>query len=213
MEQPVSLREAERRVFRTTLQHGLWDVLIGMVFVSFAVAPYLSGAGLGDFWASLVFLPFWAGVYIALWAIKKKVVIPRMGVVQFGPERKARLMRWNIISCVLLTVALVLGCVAAGYFGVLPGSFYAISLGISMLAVFGFTAYFLDCSRFYLYGLMAVSAPAIGEWLSVHMKVPHHGFPVTFGITAGVIILTGTIKFIRFVGSHPVPREEPSPQE
>ena len=28
-----------------------------------------------------------------------------------------------------------------------------------------------------------------------------------------IIILTGTVKFIRFVGSHPLPREKPFPQE
>ena len=43
----------------------------------------------------------------------------------------------------------------------------------------------------------------IGEWLFSHFGVPHHGFPVTSGITAGVIILTGVILFLRLLHKNP----------
>ena len=56
MSQKISLREAERKAFRSRYNDGLWDILLGCFFLMFVIAPYLS-ASLGDFWSSAVFLP------------------------------------------------------------------------------------------------------------------------------------------------------------
>lgn len=58
MSQQISLKDAERKVFRITYNHGLWDVFLGCFFLIFVIGPYLSSS-LGDFWSSFVFLPFW----------------------------------------------------------------------------------------------------------------------------------------------------------
>lgn len=58
MSQQISLKEAERKAFRSKYNDGLWDILLGCFFLMFAVAPYLSPT-LGDFWSSVAFVPFW----------------------------------------------------------------------------------------------------------------------------------------------------------
>jgi hypothetical protein len=47
----------------------------------------------------------------------------------------------------------------------------------------------------------------IGEWLWTKGYAAHHGFPVTFGISSGIMILVGWILFVRFLRNNPVQRE------
>ena len=70
MSQEVDLKEAERKVFRSTFQDGLVEIMLGCIVLMFAIGPFLSPY-LGDFWSSAVFLPFWAGVFCLLWAVRR----------------------------------------------------------------------------------------------------------------------------------------------
>jgi hypothetical protein len=65
-------------------------------------------------------------------------------------------------------------------------------------------AYFLDFWRLYIYGLLGGVSPLVGEWLYVNHNASHHGFPITFGITSGIMILTGMVVFIQLLLNNPV---------
>lgn len=149
MSQQISLKEAERKAFRTTVNDGLWDIFLGCFFLMFVIAPYLS-ASLGDSWSSAVFLPFWGLVFLAIWLIRKHVVIPRVGTVNFGPVRQTKLMRFTVVMLVMNVIAFVLGLIAAISYGRVPGQAYGIFLGMTLLLGFSLAAYFLDFSRLYL---------------------------------------------------------------
>jgi hypothetical protein len=75
MANEISLKEAERKVFASTVQDGLWDILVGCVMLEFAIGPLLSQS-LGDFWSSAVFLPFWGLVYLAILYLRKYIISP-----------------------------------------------------------------------------------------------------------------------------------------
>jgi hypothetical protein len=47
--------------------------------------------------------------------------------------------------------------------------------------------------------LLVGLSPLAGEWLWSRGYAPHHGFPVTFGALAGIIILAGAVLFVRFL--------------
>ena len=206
MSQTISLKEAERKAFRTTHSDGLWDIFLGCFFLMFVIAPYLS-ASLGDFWSSVVFLPFWGLVYLAIWLIRKYIVTPRIGLVKFGRARKTRLAKFTLVMLVVNILAFVLGLVAALNFGRVPGQMIGIILGMILLISFSLAAYFLDFGRLYFYGLLVGLSPPVGEWLWNLGYVMHHGFPVTFGITSGIMILFGLVVFIRLLVNNPVPVE------
>lgn len=208
MSQPKSLQEAEREVFRTTYQDGLWDVLLGCFVLLFALAPLLS-VSLGDFWSSVLFLPFWGLVTLAIWLIRKHVVAPRVGVVKFGPARKRKLRRFNLVMVVANVIALVAGIVVALRSPV-PGQAVAIALGLILLVGFSIAAYLLDFRRLYVYGLLVGLSPLVGEWLYTQHDVAHHGFPLTFGISAGIMILTGLAIFVRLLRDNPLPDAQDS---
>ena len=207
MSQQISLKEAERKAFRATYNDGLWDIFLGCFALLFVIAPFLSPS-LGDFWSSAVFLPFWGLVMLAIWLIRKYVVTPRVGVVKFGPARTAKLMKFSVVMLVVNVVAFILGIIAAMNLGKIPGQMTTIIFGLILLISFSIMAYFLDFNRLYVYGLLTGFSPLAGEWLYVSMKASHHGFPITFGITAAIMILTGLVLFVRLLRDNPVPIEE-----
>jgi hypothetical protein len=208
MSQQISLKEAERKAFRSTFADGLWDVLIGCWFpLQLAISPFFSRA-LGDFWSSAVFLPFWGVVYLIIWLVRKKVVVPRVGMVKFGVARKTRLKRFTLLMMVVNLIALILGLIAAFGFRSLPLGTPSLGLGLILLIGFSTAAYFLDFPRLYVYGLLGALGTPIGEWLYQNMGASHHGYPIVFGTLAGVMILTGLVTFIRFLGNNPLPIEE-----
>jgi hypothetical protein len=207
MSQSISLRDAERKVFHTAVNDGLWDIFLGCFFLMFAIAPFLSER-LGDFWSSVIFLPFWGLVYLAIRFVRKHVITPRLGSVKFGASRNAILMRFNLVMLVVNLLALVLGLIAASLTSRIPGQATSIALGLVLLAAFSFAAYFLGIGRLYIYALLLGLAPPIGEWLWVNHLTSHHGYPVTFGVISGIMILTGIMLLLRLLRSYQAARDD-----
>jgi hypothetical protein len=212
MSQHISPKKAEQRVFASAFGDGLWDILVGCVVLMFAVGPFLSRS-LGDFWSSAVFLPFWALAFLAVWLIRKHVVRPRLGVVRFGSWRKARLTRLSLVLLILCIIAFALGLFSALRFGVLPGWVYPASFGLMVLSTFSLVASLLRFTWLYVYGALIALSPLAGEWLYVHLGVPHHGYPVAFGVSTGVPLLVGLAKLIHLVRAYPISNHGSHPEE
>lgn len=212
MSEKQSLKKAEQHVFNTTFQDGLWDILIGCFVLMFAIIPGLSRS-LGDFWSSFVMVPVLGLVYLGIRLLRRYLIRPRLGRVKFGSWRIARLMRFNLISMGLLLVALVLGIISAVRFQVMPSWMPTALMSLIFLIIFSLTAYFLSFNRLYLYGLLLALSPLVGEQLYVHWGVPHHGIPVTFGISAAVILGNGLLLFIRLMRELAALPDPPSLQE
>ena len=203
----ISLKEAEKKAFRIRFNDGLWDVFLGCFLLIFVIAPYLSES-LGDFWSSVVFLPFWGIVYLAIVLIRKYIVDPRIGTVKFGPARISKLKKFNLVMLTVNIVAFVLGVIAALTFGRVPGQIYSITIGMVLLIGFSTAAYYLDFPRLYFYGLLVGISPLVGEWLWSQGYATHHGFPITFGISAGIMILVGLVLFFILLFQNPLPNQE-----
>ena len=212
MSQQISLKDAERKVFRAAYNDGLVDIFLGCFFLIFVIGPYLS-VSLGDFWSSVVFLPFWALVYLALWLVRRYVVVPRIGRVKFGQVRKARLVRFTVMMLVINIVAFILGSIAVLNFGIVSGQVISVIFGMILLMGFSLAAYFLDSKRLFFYGLLVGFSQPVGEWLWSQGYAAHHGYPVTFGVTAGIMFLLGLFLFIRLLQDNPLPKEENASRE
>ena len=61
----------------------------------------------------------------------------------------------------------------------------------------------------YLYGLMLSGEFFVSEWLYQTYGVSHHGYPIVFGISAGIIFLIGLFKLISFVQDKLLPTDGP----
>lgn len=207
MSQKISLKEAERRVISTSYADGLWDIFLGCFLLSFAIAPLLSNR-LGDFWSSVIFLPFWGLVLVAIRLVRQHLVRPRLGLVVFGKARQTRLVKFNILMLVMNGFLLTLGFLAALYFRAAPGWLLTIIFSLSLLAGFSLTAYYMTFPRLYLYGILVALCPLVGEWLFLNQRTSHHGFPLTFGVASALIILTGLVIFANLIRTTPVPGAE-----
>ncbi len=203
----ISLKEAERRAFRATFQDGLWDILIGCIFLQFAVGPSLTDFGLGDFWSSMLFLPFYLLVYAGVRAGKKYIVAPRIGLVTYHQTRRARLKKVQVIALIILVIGLIVGIVAFINISSLSGWIFPALFSLVILVWFSSAAYFLDFSRLYIYAVMTSLAPLVGELLFRYAGAVHHGYPIVFGFSAAVMIGTGLILFVRFLRDYPIPQE------
>ena len=207
MEQKMDLKRLERKTWTSFYNDGLGDIFLGCVILMFAVAPLLGRMGLGDFWSSAVFLPFFALVFIVIMLLRKRAVIPRIGLVSFRRARKKRLFKFNVLMLVVLSAGFILGLLSliGGVGKAWVGNLRFIAI---VLMCFGLAGYFLGFIRLYIYGILIALAIPVGEWLWTSMGVPHHGFPVTFGVTSGVIIVTGIILFLRMLGGNPESKGE-----
>lgn len=151
--------------------------------------------------------PLLGAVFVVIQLLRKLVIAPRMGIVHFGSVRKTKLMKFTFVMLAINIVAFILGLVATINFGKVPGQMYSITIGLTLLIGFSFAAYILDFSRLFLYGLFVGLSPLIGEWLWTHGYATHHGFPITFGISSGFMILVGVALFLRFLSNNPYPKE------
>jgi hypothetical protein len=235
MSQHLDLKQAERKVFRSAFDDGLWEVLIGCVVLMFPVALSLTDLGLGDFWSSMVFVPLWVLAYLVVRVVRRRIVVPRIGVVKLGQSHRRRLVRFNLVTIIVLLVGLFLGLVSAGNLDqlllfvarhVFPGLgvasewnmdaqgwIYAARFGLTVLVAFGAAAFFLEFRRLYVYGVLLAVSPLIGEWLYRHAGVPHHGFQVTFGATGALILLVGLVTFARLMRETAIRKETLPTQE
>jgi hypothetical protein len=134
--------------------------------------------------------------------------------------------RFYIVMLVLNVTAFVLGVSALIYYSLVskfsdvpfirvflsheaPSGYLIWALfGPLCLVFFSIAGYFLSFPRLYAYGLLTGLSPFVGEWLWLQGRAPHHGIPVTFGITAGIMILTGLVVFVRLLRNNPLSKEK-----
>ncbi len=202
----MDLKELERKVWTSFYNDGMGDIFLGCLVLMFALAPIIGRLGLGDFWSSAVFVPFLTVLYILIVLIRKRVIVPRIGLVSFGQARTKRLMKFNILMLVVLSVSLILGVISVKG-TTTQGWVHSLRFIVVLLICFGIAGYFLGFVRLYVYGILTALSIPVGEWLFSRFGVPHHGFPVTFGITSGIIVITGVVLFLRLLGRNPCLKE------
>jgi hypothetical protein len=205
------LKKMERSTFRAAADTGLWDVLLASVFAVMAIAPLLSGR-LGDFWASAVFWPVLAGVYLIIRIVHTRVVVPRVGVIEVGARRRARLYRFVLIMVVVNVVLLALGIYAFTRSTAGQGALVQLGLSVPLLLGFSLAAFFVGIPRLFFYGVLVGGASFVGEELFQRGYASHHGFPVAFGVAAAIICVSGLVRFWRVLprkraGSEELPWE------
>lgn len=196
------LKTFEQKAYRTTFTDGLWDVMLGCFVLLFAVAPLLSQK-LGDFWSSMIFLPFWGLVYLIIWLLRKNVVALRLGTVTFSQKRQQKIKKTTRTMLFVNVLVLTIGLITALSTGDLASRWPLIIVSGLILLGFSLAAYMLDYPRLYFYGILLFVAPLLGEWLSTNYGISHHGFPLVFGVASGLILLIGLIQFLRMLTIKP----------
>ncbi len=192
------LKRLERSTFLAAADSGLWDMFLAGIFSMLAIGPLLS-VRLGDFWSSAVFLPVFAVALFVIHLVQTRVIRPRLGVVQFGPSRVRRLRSLGWIMLVVNLIALGVGALAATGDVAAGGWSVPLSLSLVLLSGCSLGAFFLQIPRVFAYGLLLGAAPLVGEALFQRGYATHHGFPIVFGVCATTILVSGIVRFVRFL--------------
>ncbi|MBN2030624.1 hypothetical protein JW824_10305 [bacterium] len=202
----LNLKELEKKAFRSFFKDGLWDIFIGLVLLQFFVFPlYVSDLGLGDFWSVTVFLPLYMVTFWLFIKAKMKITATRIGFMKVGKTRRKRLRGLILIANFILLVGLLLGLpylyervdlYQVEWF--FPGFFCLL-----FLFIFSAASFFLDVFRFFMYGILIAFLIPIGEILFLKGYLTHHGYPVIFGITTSIMVITGMVKLVVFLKKYP----------
>jgi hypothetical protein len=93
----INLKELERKAWRSVFQDGLWDIYLGFLLLTMGMGPVLPSLDTSVIWTLAMLLTFSVLAWLAFWAGKKFITTPRMGLVKFGPQRKAKLKKTRAV--------------------------------------------------------------------------------------------------------------------
>jgi len=210
---PLNLKEIERKAYRSTFQDGIWDIFLGLLLLNLAVGALLSNSGVSEGLTMTIFVALAAIFVLVFIACKKRITIPRMGFVKFGPKRKRKIWKSRITlvasvlaGLVVFLAAFLIQSYSAGrpkLLLLLPAAWVANSI-----IVFSLLAYYLDCTRLYLYGvLFALPVPvdmAIKEFAGVNL------IALALAVPASIMLAVGTVLLTRFLRDYPLLAQEVS---
>ena len=177
----IDLHDVERRAWTLYFQDGLWDIFLGLLFL---------GGGLRSLTGNLWFYLLIAAGVLALILGKRWLTLPRLGQINFSPQRRARqnVLRVAILAVVLLTAALAL-------WTALPAGWIFVVL---VPGIFLLMAYMMDFKRLYFYAILIAGFVVITEV---------YGDPLAAWaqIVAGLVPLSvGLVLLVQFLRRYPV---------
>jgi hypothetical protein len=209
-----NLKEIEKKAYRSTFQDGIWDIFLGGQLLILAAGVLLSNTGLEEVWIMTALVLMQVMILLVFIFGKKRITVPRMGVVKFGPKRKSKLRKSRIILFCSVILGLVFFLIGAMIIRSYPAGRLKLLLVlpaawiVNCIVVFSFLAYYLDCTRFYAYGLLFALPIPIGMLVKdlIGVNIVH----IAFAFSAILILAVGTMLLVRFLREYPLTAREMS---
>ena len=201
-----SLREIERRAYRSTFDDGIYDIAFGLAFLILAWIPALGSLGISRSFGYLI------GVLLIPICVvgKRFITIPRLGGVAFGPKRKTKRKLFLILSVAIIFLVFPLLIMSAelGFPGAMGGNLAipaAVGTIVALLIVLA--GYFLDYMRLYIYAAILVAAYPHAGFLYDYVGAPSDSL-ISLGAPGVIILIYGIALLSRFVKKYPRPTVE-----
>ncbi len=206
-----SLSDAHKRTVRLlSYEDGLWDLLLGVVFLLLAIYP-LTRARLGPGWNLALFLGLLLLATAIFSALRRRISTPRLGYVQGRVTPEKKLILATTVALVALTAGLVLLTLAnPGWLGgpapsPSPATLWSYPVELlvllALIVLFSLMGYRFGVPRLYLYGWLLGGA-------NLASVILYRGAPVGFNgplaAAAGIILLIGGALFVRMLRRYPV---------
>ena len=190
------LQQIEKRAWLRMFEHGLWDIGIGLLLISFA------GAILTEFyWIT----PIWVPVALPLMqALGQRLVVPRIGRATFQKRRQRSKTRIQLLLTGLAVAGLGMFLFTSwatrssapawvgwfrAHFVVVIGAIWGGALAIGAWAV--------DVARFYAYAALLFLAVLVSD-LTAGYNLGHALLAV-----GAVVTVAGIVLLIRFIHRYP----------
>lgn len=211
----IDVREAKKRTVRLlTFEDGLWDIILGSVFLLMSVYP-LTRELLGPTWNVLAFsLVLIVLLLGAAWA-RVALAIPRRGVAKPRPSTTRPITLVFRVTLVLALLTVVLWTLFATSvlprppWGKAPGWVHTLApeilVATLLVLIFSVVARSAGVGRVYLYGWLLGVGTLASTALERYAGITFH-FPLA--IAAGVIVVVGIGVLVRFLREFPIPKPE-----
>jgi len=209
-----NLTEIEKKAYRSTFQDGLWDIFLGSQLLVLSICALLSNIGITEKLHMGVLIVLQVLIVLAFTIGKKRITIPRMGFVKFGPKRKRRITKSRIILLISVLAGVVVFLIASALIQGNPAGrsklllFAPVAWVANSIVVFSLLAYYMDFTRLYLYGvLFALPVPfdvAIKQFTNLNLS------PVTFAVPGIAMLTFGIVLLVRFLHDYPAGIKEVS---
>jgi len=209
MSEITDLRQIQRRIIQlTSFEDGLWDLLLGFIFMSLAIYP-VTRELLGPVWNLVLNLSLLAVMVVGQLVVRHFVSAPRIGYVRGRRSPKLRLLVIFTVVMVLITFGLVVltllspASVTSVLAEASPGRSYVVELIVLLVmgVLFSAMGYVFGVTRLYFYGWML----GLANLASIYME--HNAgwtFLIPLAIAAGIIILIGIVLLLRFLRKYPL---------
>jgi len=191
------LKDLERRVWLRTFEHGLWDLAIGLLLLSFGV-----GILTQFYWMSAIVVP--VGLP-ALRDLARRAIVPRIGQATFRGRRKRSMARVQLILTALAVAGAGMFAFtafatrnAAPNWALWIRSHFVIVIGLIWGGALAVAAWAIDYPRLYAYAALLFGALVATDLGSTGYHLGHALIAV-----GGLIALVGLGLFVRFVRRYP----------
>jgi hypothetical protein len=215
MSDQINLRDVQKRTIQLmNYEDGLWDLLMGAVFLMLSIYP-VTREKLGPELNLGLFLGVLFILVVGQLVARHFISTPRLGYVKARrtPALKTALVV-NVIL-VLATLALVIitlvnpGWIPELQFGSLPQWVNDMSVDIvvmlAFIGLFSLLGYLFGVKRLYLYGWLIGG----GNLASTAMMLYGDAvFNLPLVIVSGIMIAIGVGLLLRFIRTYPIPVEE-----
>ncbi len=210
MSQQMSIREAERRVFRlAAFQDGWWDILFGSELIMLSIYP-ITRRAFGPVWNLALFLAALALLLIVVYAAKRSFVAPRIGQVKLGPNRSVRLGRTVGVTIFVATfIFFILTLTRTITEPAWPGApawfrNYDVDILFTLVIIgfFHFLGAIYGITRLHLYGWLMGLGNLASTILEHEAGIIFHWPMLLAGAT---MIVIGVVLFSRFLRDYPLP--------
>ena len=191
------LKEIERRVWLRTFEHGLWDVAIGLLLLSFGV-----GILTEFYWLSAIVVPVCVP---AMRDLARRLIVPRIGQATFRGRRKRSLARVRVILTVLALVGLGMFAFtglatrdAAPTWMTWVRSHFVVVIGLIWGGALVVAGWAVGYPRLYAYGALLFGGLLAVDLVPADVHLGH-----ALAVIGGLIALIGMGLLVRFVLRYP----------
>jgi hypothetical protein len=214
MSKTTDFRQIQRRTYQLmNFEDGLWDLLLGSIFMFLAIYP-VTRELLGPVWNLVLFLSVLALLVVVQLLLRHYFSGPRIGYAEPRRSPKLRLVLVFTVLMVLITFGLVLVTLlspesvpsASAIDEASTGRSYLVELIVVLVigGLFSALGYMFGVTRLYFYGWML----GLANLASVYM-VHNAGwtFLIPLAIATGIIMLIGFVLLVRFLRKYPLRAE------
>jgi uncharacterized membrane protein len=206
-------KEVEQRTIQLiNFEDGLWDLMLGVIFMALAVYP-LTRQWLGPEWNLVLFVVLLGVVVFVQQLLRRRLSGPRIGRVVPRRTPKLRLVLIVLVLMVASTLVLVLvtllqpagsGSTLETRTGGVRSYTMEYIVLLSLVALFSLMAYLFSVPRLYLYGWL-LGLGNLGSVILSHQAGWIFNLPLA--VAAGIILIVGVVLLTDFLRRYPVHQE------